>query len=304
MGYSNQGGSVYVEGRAVPAKEVVPTASYNVVDPPYFATMRIPLMRGRFLTEQDSEKAPKVAVINEAMAKKFWPDQNPLGKRFSIQSASGPFLEVVGVARQGRYNDPVDDTTLFFYEAQAQDPSTFVTLQLRTAEAPEALIPVVEQQIHSLAPGLPLTDVQTMEQALGGVNGFFLYRMCTRFTVALGLLGLMLALVGVYSVISYTAAQRTHEIGVRMALGAARADILKMILRQGFLLVGAGVVAGLLLTFIAGRGIGSLLVGVTPSDPLTLIGVALLLSAVGLLASLIPARRAMNVEPLRALKYE
>jgi ABC-type antimicrobial peptide transport system permease subunit len=143
-----------------------------------------------------------------------------------------------------------------------------------------------------------------MEQALGGVNGFFLYRMCTRFTVALGLLGLMLALVGVYSVISYTAAQRTHEIGVRMALGAARRDILKMILRQGFLLVGAGVVAGLLLTFIAGRGIGSLLVGVTPSDPLTLIGVALLLSAVGLLASLIPARRAMNVEPLRALKYE
>ncbi len=304
MGYSNQGGPVYVEGRAVPTKDVVPTAYYNVVDPPYFATMRIPLMRGRLLTEQDTEKAPKVAIINEAMAKKFWPDQDPLGKRFSIQSATGPFLEVIGVARQGRYNDPVDETTLFFYQAQAQDPTTFVTLQLRTASAPETLIPVVEQQIHDLAPGLPLTDVQTMEEALGGANGFFLYRMGTRFTLALGLLGLVLALVGVYSVISYTASQRTHEIGVRMALGAARSDILKMILRQGLLLVGAGVVVGLLLTFIAGRGIGSLLVGVTPSDPLTLIGVALLLSAVGLLASLIPARRAMKIEPLRALKYE
>jgi putative ABC transport system permease protein len=162
----------------------------------------------------------------------------------------------------------------------------------------------VEEKIRSLAPGLPLTDVQTMEQALGGANGFFLFRMGSRFTVVLGLLGLVLALVGVYSVISYSASQKTHEIGVRMALGAGRGDILKMILRQGFVLIGAGLVAGLGLTFLTARAIGSLLVGVTPSDPVTLFGVALLLAAVGLVASYIPARRAMNVEPLRALKYE
>jgi ABC-type antimicrobial peptide transport system permease subunit len=162
----------------------------------------------------------------------------------------------------------------------------------------------VEEKIHSLAPGLPLTDVQTMEQELGGANGFFLFRMGSRFTVILGLIGLVLALVGVYSVISYAASQKTHEIGVRMALGAGRGDILKMILRQGLVLVGAGLIAGLVLSFFAARGFGALLVGVSPSDPVTLISVALLLAAVGLVASYIPARRAMNIEPLRALKYE
>jgi ABC-type antimicrobial peptide transport system permease subunit len=249
-------------------------------------------------------KAPRVAVINEAMANKLWPGQDALGKRFSDAAPSGPFIEVVGIAKQGKYTDPVDTTTLFYYEPLAQNFRSFVTLQMRTASAPEALIPVVEQQIRSLAPGLPLVDVQTMEQSLGGANGFFLYRMGSRFTVVLGLLGLVLALVGVYSVISYAASQKTHEIGVRMALGADRGDILKMVLRQGFVLIGAGLVSGVVLAFLAARGIGSLLVGVSPSDPVTLISVALLLAAVGLVASYIPARRAMNIEPLRALKYE
>jgi len=304
MGYSNEFSPVYVDGQSVSAKEDTPRAFYNVIDPDYFSTMRVPLLRGRLLTEQDTENKPRVAVINEAMAKKLWPNQDPLGKRFSSKGVEGPFMEVVGVAKQGRYNDPIDDTTLFYYEAQAQDPTTFVTLQIRTESTPEALIPAVEQQIRSLAPALPLTDVQTMEQSLGGVNGFFLFRMGSRFTVVLGLLGLVLAVVGVYSVISYAASQKTHEIGVRMALGAGRGDILKMVLRQGVVLVGAGLLAGLVLTFLAARGIGSLLVGVSPSDPITLVSVALLLAAVGLVASYIPARRAMNIEPLRALKYE
>jgi predicted permease len=304
MGYSNEGGMAYAEGQSLTSKDAAPQVFYNVVDPPYFTTMRIPLLRGRLLNEQDTDKTPKVAVINEAMANKLWPNQDALGKRFSLKGPSGPFMEVVGITKQGKYTDPVDETTLFFYQPQAQEPTTFVTLQMRTANAPEALIPVVEQQIHSLAPGLPLVDVQTMEEALGGANGFFLYRMGTRFTVVLGLLGLVLALVGVYSVISYTASQRTHEIGVRMALGAGRGDIMKMVLRQGFVLVGAGVLAGLALTFFAARGLSSLLVGVGPSDPLTLGAVSILLAAVGLVASFIPARRAMNIEPLRALKYE
>jgi predicted permease len=304
MGYSNEGGPVYIEGQAATSKEAVPYSLYNVVDPPYFANLRIPLLRGRLFTEQDTDKTPLVAVINEAMAKKFWPNQDPLGKRFSAKSAAGPFIEVIGLARQGKYNDLMDETALFYYLPQAQAPTTFVTLQLRTAGAPQALIPNVERLVHELAPGMPLTDVQTMEESLGGVNGFFLMRMGTRFSVALGALGLILALVGVYSVISYAAAQRTHEIGVRMALGADRGDILKMVLRQGLVLVGAGVVAGLVLTFFAARGMSSLLVGVSPSDPLTLGVVSVLLALVGLFASFIPARRAMKVEPLKALKYE
>jgi predicted permease len=303
MGYSNNSSMAYAEGQTYSDKDAAPRTLYNAVDSDYFKTMRIPVLRGRALNEQDNEKAPKVAVINEALAKKLWPNQDAVGKHFSAKTG-GPQMEVVGVTKQGKYNDPVDDATLFYYQPIAQNPTTFVTLQLRTAGAPEMLIPTVEQLIHSLAPGLPLTDVQTMEESLGGVNGFFLYRMGTRFTVTLGLLGLVLALVGVYSVISYAAAQKTHEIGVRMALGAGRDDILKMVLRQGFVLVGAGLVAGLVLTFVAGRGLGSLLVGVSPSDPLTLIVVTLLLGGVGLVASFIPARRAMRIEPLRALKYE
>ncbi|HLY92817.1 MAG TPA: ABC transporter permease [Candidatus Angelobacter sp.] len=304
MGYSNQGRPFYLEGQSAASKEAVPYVPYNVVDAPYFTTMRIPLLRGRTLTEQDTDKTPLVAVINEAMAKKFWPNQDPLGKRFSSREASGPFIEVVGLVKQGKYNDPTDDTVPFYYVPQAQAPTTFVTLQLRTSVDPKTLAPEVERLIHDMAPSLPVTDVQTMEEALGGVNGFFLMRMGTRFTTALGLLGLVLAIVGVYGVISYAAAQRTHEIGVRMALGASRSDIMKMVLRQGFVLVGIGVIAGLALTVVAGRGISSLLVGVKPTDPLTLGVVAVLLAIVGLVASLIPARRAMKIEPLRALKYE
>ncbi|MGB9122287.1 MAG: ABC transporter permease [Candidatus Angelobacter sp.] len=304
MGYSNEASRVFAEGQPQSNHEAAPRALYNAIDPAYFSTMRIPLLRGRLFTEQDTGNTPRVAIVNEAMANKLWPGQDALGKRFSDAAASGPFLEVVGVARQGKYTDPVDTTTMFYYEPIAQNFRSFVTLQIRTASAPEALIPIVEEKIRSLAPGLPITDVQTMEESLGGVNGFFLFRMGGRFTVVLGLLGLVLALVGVYSVISYAASQKTHEIGVRMALGAGRGDILKMVIRQGFILVGAGLLAGLVLTFLAARGIVSLLVGVSPSDPVTLISVALLLAAVGLLASYIPARRAMNIEPLRALKHE
>jgi predicted permease len=304
MGYSNEFSHVFAEGEAQVTKEAAPGAFHNVVDPAYFTTMRIPLLRGRLFTDQDTAETPRVALISEAMANKLWPGQDPLGKRFSDTAPSGPFIEVVGVTKQGKYNDPVDTTTMFYYQPFTQNFRSFVTLQLRTAGGPEALIPVVEQQIRSLAPGLPVTDVQTMEQSLGGVNGFLLFRMGSRFTVVLGFLGLVLAVVGVYSVISYAASQKTHEIGVRMALGADRADILKMVLRQGFILVGVGLIAGLVLSFFAARGFGSLLVGVSPSDPVTLVSVAMLLAFVGLIASYIPARRAMNIEPLRALKYE
>jgi predicted permease len=304
MGYNNEAGSVYFEGRSASSKEPAPLILYNSVGLEYFATMRTPLLRGRNFTEQDTDKAPLVAIVNEYMAHRFWPNEDAMGKRFSIKSPTGPFMEVVGIAKQGKYTSPAEDPTAFFYVPQEQDSNLVRTLQLRTAGAPEQMIPEVERAIHAMAPGLPLVGVESMEQSLEGVNGLFFFRMGTRFSGALGLLGLILALVGVYGVISYTAAQRTHEIGVRMALGADRGDILKMVLHQGVILVGAGVAVGLGLTFVLARGISSLLVGVSSSDPLTFGLAAAFLASVGLLASFIPARRAMNVEPLRALKYE
>jgi predicted permease len=304
MGYNNEAGSVYFEGRSANSKDVAPVILYNSVGLDYFTTMRTPLLRGRTFTDLDTEKAPLVAVVNEYMAHRYWPNEDAMGKRFSIKGPEGPFMEIVGITKQGKYTGPGEDPTAFFYVPEEQNPNLVRTLQLRTSGAPEQMIPEVEHAIHAMAPGLPLVGVESMEQSLEGVNGMFGFRMATRFAGALGLLGLILALVGVYGVISYTAAQRTHEIGVRMALGANRADILKMVLRQGVILVGGGVVVGLALTFVLARGISSLLVGVSSSDPLTFTLAAAFLAGVGLLASFFPARRAMNVEPLRALKYE
>lgn len=304
MGYSHDDSPVYVEGGGPYTKEAAPTVFFNSVSRDYFSTLRVPLLRGRVFTDQDNDKTPLVAVVNETMAQKLWPNQDPIGKRFSRKAATGPFMEIVGVVKTGKYNNPAEEPIPFFYLPEEQMPESVRTLQVRTAGAPESMIAQVEREIHALAPSLPLFGVESMEQSLEGANGFFLFRMGTRFAGALGLLGLVLALVGVYGVISFVAAQRTHEIGVRMALGASRGEILKIILKQGFRLVGGGVAAGLVLTFAATRGISSLLVGVSPSDPLTLALASIFLAGVGLLASFIPGRRAMKVEPLRALKYE
>jgi len=304
MGYSNEGSPVYLEGKSSDSKETVPDLLYNTVSLDYFATMRTPLVRGRDFNTQDTEKSPPVAIVNEYMAQRYWPKENAIGKRFSMKGPAGPFIEVVGIAKQGKYTGLGEDPTAFFYLPQEQDAELVRTLQLRTSGAPEALIPEVDRLIQSLAPGLPLVGVETMEQSLEGVNGMFGFRMGTRFAGTLGLLGLILAVVGVYGVISYTAAQRTHEIGVRMALGADRRDILKMVLRQGVILVGIGVGVGVGVTLLLTRGISGLLVGVSPSDPVTFAAMSAFLAAVGLLASYIPAHRAMNVEPLKALKYE
>jgi putative ABC transport system permease protein len=304
MGYVNQVKTVYVEGKTAITKGAAPVIDCNDISVDYFVTMRIPLLRGRAFNKQDTDKSPHVAIVNEAMAKRFWPNEDPLGKTFRVDDPAGPPLQVVGLTRQGKYISPTDDAVSFFYLPIEQVALSVRALQIRTANAPEALIPDAERIIHDLAPGLPLVSVESMEHSLEGANGLFLFRIGTRFAGALGLLGLILALVGVYGVVSYAAAQRTHEIGVRMALGADRSHILKMVLRQGFILVGLGVVAGLVITFGVTRLIANFLLGVSPYDPLTFAVVSVFLAAVGLTASLIPARRAMKVEPLRALKYE
>ena len=304
MGYANEADVVYVEGKTSQSKQSAPVIFRNSVSKDYFATMRIPLVRGRVFNDLDTAKSPRVAIVNEAMAKRFWPNEEAVGKTFRMRDPANPLVEVVGVAKQGKYTGVTDNGLPFFYLPLAQDFSRVCALQLRTTGSPEALIPEVESAIHELAPGLPLVSVESMEQSLEGANGLFLFRMGTRFAGSLGLLGLVLAVVGVYGVMSYTAAQRTHEIGVRMALGASRLDILKMVLRQGALLVTVGVALGLLLAFGATRALSGMLLDVSPTDPLTFIGVAAFLAIVGLLASFIPAQRAMNVEPLKALKYE
>jgi predicted permease len=305
MGVISADDPVSIEGRPVESGTQLPTVMYNPVTPRYFETLRIPLLAGRGFTDADTEKAPDVAIINQAMAKKFWPKEDPIGKRFSLKGAAGPFLEVVGMVQDGKYKNVIEDPSeAFFYRPLNQRYMEFRTLHVRTSVPPETLIPQIEAQIHELAPDVAASQVQTMSRALEGVNGFFFFRFGAQLSGTMGFLGLILAIIGVYSVVSYATAQRTHEIGIRMALGAAPRDILKMVLRQSLAVVVIGIAVGLAAALAGTRALASLLVGISPSDPVTFGSVLILLSGVALLACWIPARRATRVSPLVALRYE
>jgi predicted permease len=304
LGYFSSDDPLYIAGHPLEPGKQPPSAANDMVSPNYFETLRIPLLRGRVFTNNDSEKSPAVAVINQTLAKKFWPNEDPLGKRFSTKAATGPFIEVVGVVQDGKYRDINEDPQPFFYLPLEQHYVSYRTVHVRTSVPPETMALSVEAKIRELAPNLPIFDVQTMRQSLESMNGFLLFRFGAQLTSTLGLLGLILALVGIYSVVSYAAAQRTQEIGIRIALGATRRDILKMVLRQGVGVVGVGLTLGLAAAFAGTRVLADLFVGVKPADPLTFIAVGLLLASVALLACWIPARRATRVDPLVALRYE
>jgi predicted permease len=304
MGYYSGADVVYVEGRPVQPGQQPPDLLRNRVTPSYFQTMRMPIVRGRAFADSDSEKAPLVAIVNQSMAKKFWPDQDAVGKRISTKSQTGPYIEIVGVVQDAKYRGPNEEPRPFFYLPIDQSYDSFRAIQIRTDIPPGQLAVAAQTTLHELAPNLPVFDVQTMEEALNGGNGFFLYRFGAEIMTAMGLLGFVLAVVGVYSVVSYSAAQRTHEIGIRMALGADRNEILAMILRQGLKVVGIGLLLGLAAAFAGARVAAQVFVGVTASDPLTYSIVVAILAGVALLACWIPARRATRVDPLDALRYE
>ncbi|HEV2289043.1 MAG TPA: ABC transporter permease [Candidatus Acidoferrales bacterium] len=312
FGYITTAGTLSVEGYQPPPNQPAPQVNESMISPSYFQTMHIPMLRGRDFNESDTKTSLRVAIVNEAMAKKFWPHEDPIGRKFqssseTTKSASGAKevpLEVVGIAKDARFINLTGPVDPYFFVPITQDVCPFGTLQVRTAVAPEPMVSAIEGVTDSLAPGLPLFDVQTMEEALDTLNGILLFQFGAVLAGVLGLLGMTLAIVGVYGVISYSASQRTHEIGIRMALGAQPGDILKMVLRQGIVIILAGVSIGLLLAFVVARALGDVFVGVSATDPPTYAGVSLLLMAVALTACWIPARRAMRVEPMVALRYE
>jgi len=304
MGVVSADGAVTVEGRAVEPGEHLPAVMYNDITPSYFDTLRIPVLQGRAFTDADNDKAPAVAIINQTMAKQFWSNENVLGKRFSIKGPAGPFIEVVGVVQDGKYKSVVEDPTSFFYLPLRQVYVDFRIVHVRTSLPSEKLQHDIESSLHALAPDIPLKEMQTMLQALQGINGFFFFRFGAQLTGTMALLGLILAVVGVYSVVSYAAAQRTHEIGIRMALGAAPQDILRMVLRQSVVTVGVGLAVGVAAAFAGTRAIASFIVGVRPTDAATFVTVVVLLAVIALIACWIPARRATRVNPLVALRYE
>jgi predicted permease len=304
MGVMSAGDRLSFENRPLEAGQQPPDVNYNVVTPGYFDTLQMPLLRGRKFTDSDTEKAALVAIINKTMADQFWPKEDALGKRFSDKGPKGPFMEIVGVVQDAKYQNVTEDPQPYFFVPFEQSYMSMRTIHVRTSVPPETLALQVESQIHELAADAPVTQVQSMTQALQGANGFFFFRFGAQLAATMGLLGLVLAVVGIYSVVSYAAAQRTQEIGIRIAMGAAPLDILKMVLRQALGVVGIGLALGLVIALASTRVMGGLFVGIKPSDPATFIVVVLLLTVIALFACWIPARRATRIDPLVALRYE
>jgi putative ABC transport system permease protein len=304
MGGNNMGEDIAVEGLAPPSQQQTPSAGYNIVSPAYFETMGIRILHGREIDGTDKQNSVHVAVINQAMAERFWPGKDPIGKRFSLVGDLNHPLEVVGVVRNSRTSDLFSPQRPFYYIPFAQQRVLPVTLQMRTFGNPEAMGPAVIGLVRSLAPALPVAGAQTMTDALNTPNGLWFFRLGAGLAAAMGILGLILAIIGVYGVVSYMATQRTHEIGIRLALGARPGQVLSMIFGQGVRIVLPGTVIGLLAAFALARVMRGVLVGVTSTDPLTFAGVSLLLTFVALAASYIPARRATKVDPMVALRHE
>jgi predicted permease len=277
---------------------------FQIVTPGYLDTMGIPLLAGRQFTKQDDARSSRVAIINEKFARQAWPNQNPVGKIFKSGLGDGP-MEVIGVVRDAKGPHLFEKTTCVAYfplEQEYPQHNGEMTLHLRAVTKPELLIAAVRQEIRTLDPKLPVYNVKTLEQYRRD------YLFTKRFQAALiggfGLLALALASLGLYGALSYNVAQRKQEIGVRMALGARTGDVLWLVVGQGTRLIAIGVALGLAGAFTAARVLKSLLYGVSPTDPLTFIVIALLLTFVALLACWIPARRATKVDPMIVLRSE
>jgi predicted permease len=271
------------------------------VAPNFFNTLRIPLVAGRAFTDSDRANTAWVAVVNEAMAKHFWPNENALGKQFHF--FDDPKLrEIVGVVPNTVVNNIGEEPQPLIYLPITQDYSSFATIQVRTIGRPEAVLATVRSQVQSLEPSLAITNVQTIGEAVS--QGLWAPRMGAALLALFGGLALILAAVGVYGVLSYSVNQQTHEIGIRMALGAQPSSVLWLVIGQGLQLAAAGLALGLIGALVAMRVLTSLLFGVSTHDPVTFAGVTFVLLAAAILACYIPARRATRVDPIIALRYE
>ncbi|MGH9486282.1 MAG: ADOP family duplicated permease [Terriglobales bacterium] len=298
FGFDKSFDTVHAAGKANPS----PSSTLNYVSPGYFTTMAIALLQGRAIAATDTAQSPAVAVISARLARSLWPGQNPLGRRIVLGSGSKDSATVIGVAGNAAlsFSGPAGPEV---YQPLTQNYLPRQVLQVRTAPGATP-VPAVEQLLQRIAPQVPVGVVQSMPAAVNGLNGLFLFNLGARLATTMGLLGLFLALIGIYGVVAYSAAQRTHEIGIRMALGAQPRQVLTALLRSAALTVGVGILIGLLAAAAIGKLAGAFLVGVSGLDPLTFIAATVLLAAVAFAASLLPALRAGQANPLEVLKCE
>jgi len=295
---------VTIEGRAAPPGDQPTFAAAHIIGPDYFRTIGTRLVRGRDFTAQDTAHAPAVAIINETLARRFWPNEDPLGKQLRIgRAAPHPQpREIVGIVQDTAIRSLGEDPESVTYRPLAQQRSSLLTLVVHSSGDPKALIASARREVQALDESLPTQEIKTLDE----IVSFSLWpmRMGAALVGGFGLLGLLLAAVGIYGVMSYAVAQRTREIGIRLALGAQARDVLKLIVGQGMTLTLTGAAIGLALAFVVTRLLVNLLSGVSATDPLTFAGVALFLIVVALVACYLPARKATKVDPLAALRHE
>jgi predicted permease len=298
--------NVYVEGQPPVRGADVPQSMNASVGSEYFATMHIPIVAGRALDDRDSKDAPKVVVVNEAFVRRFFPGANgpegAIGKRISDQGTGGRWFDIVGVAKDGRYFSIAETPRPFVYFSLSQSYSTSAALVVRTSSDPERMLGALRAAIAELDPTLPVYNVKTLTNHMA--LSLFPARVAASLLGGFGLLALTLAAIGIYGVMSYSVAQRTREIGIRMALGARPRDVLRLVVGQGLVLNAIGVAAGLAGAAAVTQFLSSVLYGVSATDALTYAAVVLLLTAVVVLASYVPAWRAAHVDPTRALRTE
>jgi len=303
MGYDNSLVNIFPEGQAIDDKTKTETAWDDEVQPSYFRTLGTPVIEGREFTEADSATSQKVAIIDEAFAKKIWPGQDPIGKNFRIKK-DGPPIQVVGLTRTGKYLFLYETPQPYVYFPMAQRYESAATLFVHTEGGPEQILPAVRDQIRQLDAGLPVYSVNTMAAHVEYGKPLLPARLGAMLVGAFGLLGLVLASVGVYGVVSYSVSQRTQEIGIRTALGAQRSHVLGMVLKQGMSMALVGIGIGIVLSFLLFRGLASMLYGVKSTDLVTLSAVSAMLLAVAFVASYVPALRATRVDPVVALREQ
>jgi predicted permease len=295
---------VRVQGEALDAGETA-MAQTDVIMPRFFETLGMRLLQGRDFSSRDSETAPRIVIINDVLARRFFVDQSPIGKRIGFGYGSkGNELEIVGVVNSAIHITPRDPNRMMFYIPYRQDLQhlSSMCLAVRTSGNPRALARMVREELRKVAPNLPVLRVNSIEDQLDDV--LVQERLIATLSGFFGVLAALLASLGLYGVMSYTAARRTREIGVRLALGATRTGVQRMVLKESLLLVMAGVAIGVPVTLAAARLVSARLFGVSAADTLTIAGASVLMIAVAGLAGYLPARRASKVDPIVALRHE
>lgn len=304
MSGSNSSGSFQIEGRILPPGQSSPHGDRWSATTDYYKTMGIPLVRGRYFEDRDSAEAPGVAIIDETMARKYWPDEDPVGKRITFEGGrdNPRWREIVGIVGHVKHRGLEGESRVQYYIPYQQRPQSSMFLVVRTSGDPSSVAGSVRSSVLSIDRDLPVFRVKTMEQYVS--ESMTQRRFAMYLFGIFAVIALVLAAVGLYGVMAYSVTQRTHEIGVRMALGARRQDVVAMVVRQGMVLAGAGLVVGLGAAFGLTRLMAALLFGVNVRDVTTFVLISLILGAIAFMASLVPARRATKVDPLIALRYE